>query len=115
MKHRIRISLIALLPLLLFFGCTDKNAYKNVDVSKINVDLPLQHFEQDFFDFNAENFEAHDALMYQKYGSFYDYYTKQIMLFGMPKFNGDTARYDRREDILGFVNDTIMRSVYAAS
>jgi hypothetical protein len=71
MKNRIRISLLALLPLLLFFGCTDKNAYKKVDVSKINVDLPLQHFEHDFFDFNAENFEAHDAMMQQKYGSFY--------------------------------------------
>lgn len=115
MKNRIRISLLALLPLLLFFGCTDKNAYKKVDVSKINVDLPLQHFEHDFFDFNAENFEAHDAMMQQKYGSFFNYYTQQIMFFGMPKFNGDTAKYDRKSDILGFVNDTIMRSVYVAT
>ncbi len=114
MKNGFRTSLLTLLSLFLFFGCTDKNAYKKVDVSKIDMDLPLQHFEHDFFDFTAANFEEHDVLMQQKYGSFYDYYTKQIMFFGMPKFNGDTAQYDRKLDILGFVGDTIMRSVYTS-
>lgn len=115
MKNGFKKWVLMVLPLLLLFGCTDKNAYKKVDVSKIKVDLPLQRFEHDFFAFTESNFAAHDALLQQKYGGFYDYYTNQIMLFGMPKFNGDTAKYNRQSDILGFVNDTIMRAVYTAS
>lgn len=98
--------------LLLLASCTNKNAYKKVDVSKIKTQINFGRLEQDLFSLTAENYEPKQYELHEHYGSFYDFYSDEIMRFGKPRFEYDTTTYSKKEDILGFTHDTIIRMVY---
>lgn len=101
-----------LIVLVFLAGCTDKNAYKKIDISDIKTDVKIVRLEQDLFALNAENFDTKQAYLENKYDGFYSFYLKEILHFGKPKFQGDTAKYALKEEALLFINDTVMRSVY---
>ena len=101
-----------LIMLVFLTRCTDKYDYKKVDVSDIKTDVKIVRLEQDLFALNAENFDAQQAILDNKYDGFYSFYLKEILRFGKPKFQGDTAKPSVKEETLLFINDTIMRSVY---
>lgn len=71
-----------------------------------DVPVRFQRFEQDLFRFSKKL--TQDTLkMYQKYGSFFDLYTSQVIRIGnkhLPLF---------RENLLGFIQDPDIRSVKA--
>lgn len=107
-------SSLSIMVLLVFIlsGCTDKNAYKKVDISNVKADIEILRLEQDLVSLTAENYEEKQNQLTRKYGDFYPFYLNQIMRFGKPRFENDTEVHSLKEDVLGFINDTIIRLTY---
>ena len=93
-------------------GGSSEPAGKALRVEESKAELPdvpvrFQRFEQDLFRFSKESFTQDTLKMYQKYGSFFDLYTSQVIRIGnkhLPLF---------RENLLGFIQDPDIRSVKA--
>ncbi|HEY0261665.1 MAG TPA: hypothetical protein VGB95_01470, partial [Chitinophagales bacterium] len=93
-------------------SCTDKNAYKKIDVSGVKTDVKFLRLEQDLFSLTNENYDAKQAEFSAKYGDFVTFFSNEVMGFGHPHSAHDTAMHSQKEDVLGFVNDTIIHSIY---
>lgn len=65
------------------FSCKQRN---KPDVSGIKVDIKIQRFEQDLYQFRTKSAQEADALLSKKYGIFYnDFITKMV---GNPNLSG---------------------------
>lgn len=104
---------LALLPLaLLLARCTSPDAYKKVDVSKVEAPMHTLRFERDFFGLDVNNLAAGTTELQQKYGPFYNDYVLGIMAFGAPESRLDTSHRDPLTDIQGFLQNPSDRALY---
>lgn len=72
-----------------------------------DIRIRFDRFERDWFALNKQNFSADTAMLFKKYGSFPELFSSRIIRTGsrtQPLF---------RENILGFLNDPDIRTVYA--
>ncbi|MEX1188969.1 MAG: hypothetical protein WED33_06905 [Bacteroidia bacterium] len=70
------------------------------------INLEVNRFDEDFFAITKASFIKDTTLLYEKYGSFVDLFTGKIIRLGgknFPMFS---------ENILGFINDPDIQSVY---
>ena len=72
-------------------SCSDKNAYKKVDISNVKTNVKFLRLEQDLFSLNTKNFDSKQNELLEHYGDFYSFYLNEVMHFGKPRFERDTT------------------------
>ncbi|MCB0539903.1 MAG: hypothetical protein KDE33_20470 [Bacteroidetes bacterium] len=70
----------SVLVILLLFAC--KPDYKKIDVSKVDVQIKIDRFDQQFFASDTNNLYPSLNSLRQKDTTFFDFYTNQVMRFG---------------------------------
>lgn len=88
-----------------FFSCTKKNRFSEVDLSNSPVSpVQIQRFDKDFFAIDTSNVASSLAVLREKYGSFLDLYTNQII--GNPLVNEE-------EVVRQFLTHPVYREFYS--
>lgn len=100
---RKQISLL-FISLLILTSC-NKNRFK-IDTDKVDLNVKIERFDQDFMNMNQSHLDQSVQAMRNKYGDFFDRYTANVVMMGLP----DSNQYLPR--IQGFLRDSMVREVY---
>jgi len=76
-----KILFLLIIPIIFVSSCKNNNKY-NVDVSDIQVEINVKHFEKDLFKFNLDSTDFYLKLYKQKYGEFFKLFNTQIIELG---------------------------------
>ncbi|MDB5119577.1 MAG: gldB [Sphingobacteriales bacterium] len=79
---------------ILLANCTNK---KPIDVSKVNLDLTIERFDQDLGRLTPQNLTVEAPLLRKKYGVFYDDYMEKMLGVGA---TADTTYYKQLREVL---------------
>lgn len=79
-----KIGNYLLFILIFFYSCNETGDYK-VDVSDIEIEIKLQQFEKDLFQFSIDSSEYYINKLQDIYGEFFKLYCIQIVELGNPE------------------------------
>jgi gliding motility-associated lipoprotein GldB len=110
MKKDMKSFFLCILPVLmviiLFQGCNPHQ--KDVDLSKINLDIKIDRFENDLFALNLDSISQQLPDIKRKYGEFFDIFSYEIIQIG------DTAAPDYNDRLHAFLTDKIINEDYVS-
>lgn len=105
-----RISPVFLVSIVFFLcflaACNTGSSPPNI--ADIQVDLPIERFEQDLFSIDTANYEAAFANLEQKYPDFMEMYVEQLMRFG--SLSDPAKKY--RAKLFDFIQNQDIRNLY---
>jgi len=99
------LALAALFLIISFSNSCDNNPY-NIDISHINLELNWNRFERDLFMLNEVNLNENKAMISEKYGNFFRYFTSNVINVG------DTGDPAFEQNLLAFIKDPTINEVY---
>ncbi len=108
----IKVLLFTLLTLCVF-SCKSNQSKPLPDVSDINVDVKIQHFERDLFALTPDNFEAQHSKLLSEYPNFYPFFCNTLMEWGkIDSLEKEVLQFVQHPDIAG-VYDTVAQKYSA--
>lgn len=99
--------ILLLIALAQLAGCQCNKNSKKVDLSGIEADVKIAHFEQDLFSLDTTNLSSQLGMLQQKHPLFLPFYIEQMMGFGRL---GDTTT-PVEENLSAFISNQYTREV----
>jgi len=97
---------ILLFCLALMMACGSRNPLK-INVSNVEIDLKVKHFDHDLLTLNPEELEVAIPQLKKSYGEFFDIFTYRMIKIG------GVDQENFKEQLSSFISDTLIRSLEA--